>query len=121
MPKTILFFVGFLVFFHGYSVLAERQTEGEKTTIALAAEQKANPHNLGGNVGRFQAVRMDDSAVVILDTKQAYLWVFGATGSGFYLVYGGKIRPGEKAGEIIDSSSLRFKKGQLFDKSENRQ
>jgi hypothetical protein len=115
MPKSILILVGFLVFFHGHLALAEVQTKGERTASAPAAKQKAYPGNVEGSVGRFQAVRMDDSAVVILDTKQAHLWVFGATGSGFYLVYGGRIHPGEKAGEIIDSSSLRFRKGQFFD------
>ena len=118
MSKTILIFVGLLIFLHGHPALAEPQTKGEKTAIVPTAKEKAYPYNVGGSVGRFQAVRMDDSAVVILDTKHAYLWVFGATGSGFTLVYGGRIRPGEKAGEIIDSSSLRFKKGQHFDKSE---
>ena len=121
MSKSILIFVGSLVFFHGHLALAELQTKGEKTTIAPAAKQKADPRNVRGSVGRFQAVRMDDSAVVILDTKEAHLWVFGATGSGFYMVYGGKIRPGEKAGEIIDSSSLRFKKGHFFDGGEKTQ
>lgn len=116
MPRSILIFVGFLVLLHGSLAMAESQIEREKTAIAAAAKQKAHSGNVRGSVGRFQAVRMDDSAVVILDTRQAHLWVFGATGSGFYLVYGGRIYPGEKAGEIIDSSSLRFEKGEPFDK-----
>ena len=121
MPKSILILVGFLVLFHGNLALAELQAKGERTAIAPTAKQKSYPGNVGGSVGRFQAVRMDDSSVVILDTKQAHLWVFGATGNGFYLVYGGRIYPGEKTGEIIDSSSLRFKKGQFFDEDEKAQ
>lgn len=114
MPKSILIIVGFLVLLHGSLALAELQPKGEETASAPAAKQKAYQGHMKGGVGRFQAVRMDDSAVVIIDTMQAHLWVFGATGSGFYLVYGGRIHPGEKAGEIIDSSSLRFRKGQIF-------
>jgi hypothetical protein len=121
MHKSITILVSLFVVLQGNLVWAELKSEQEGRQGELKAKEKAYQEYVEfqkslskGNVGRFQAVRMDDSAVFILDTKQAHLWVFGATGSGFHVVYGGQVYPGMRAGEIIDSSSLRIEKGQFF-------
>jgi len=111
MPKLVAIFVFFLMTFTGFSAWTETNPDEEKGQGGKRTPfQKALSK---GKEGRFQAVSMDREAVFILDTKEAHLWVFRATGSGFYTVYGGQVRPGTRAGEITDSSSLKLEKGQF--------
>lgn len=121
MHKSISILVGLFVILQGNLVWGEPDPAQEKSQREFTPRERSHQESLEfrkslskGDVGRFQAVSMDNSAVFIVDTKQAHLWVFRATGSGFYLVYGGQIYPGLRVGEIIDSSSLKLQKGQFF-------
>lgn len=90
-----------------------RVVPGQPPRLEKAAHQDRDFRQslVRGPVGRFQAVRMDDRSVLILDTKGAHVWVFGATGSGFHLLYAGQISPGKRAGEIVEGAALRLEKG----------
>ena len=57
--------------------------------------------------GRYQAVRMDNNAVFILDTKEGHIWVWviqkdNKGKPAEFLFYQGKVIPGSKMGELID-------------------
>ena len=57
-----------------------------------------------GPVGRFQAVTMEDSSVLILDTKEGHVWVWDLSGLGTVsMVYGGQVFLGERVGEMMQS------------------
>ncbi len=109
MKRSVTIFASLFLFLTGISPWAETGLgEGKGQGGQHTAFQKSLSK---GKVGRFQAVRMDKDAVFILDTKEAHLWVFRATGSGFYKVYGGQVGPGVRTGEITDSSSIKLEKG----------
>ena len=57
--------------------------------------------------GRFQAVRLSNVAVMILDTQACHIWLWLAKGETFLLIYEGQVFPGTKMGEIIDSYQMR--------------
>ena len=73
-------------------------------------------------VGRYQAIALTgdgpgrgSSRVLILDSQEGHVWTWsgneliaeGANGRryGAAFIYQGKVRPGSKAGEVIDSQS----------------
>ena len=69
----------------------------------------------GEEIGRYQAVvipktgTMDADRVFILDTKEGHMWTWtqyqkvqGTTEGGRYLTYQGKVKPGQKVGDIIE-------------------
>jgi hypothetical protein len=66
-------------------------------------------------IGRYQAivfpgtVSTDADKVFILDTKEGHLWTWtkyqkiqGATEGGVYFTYQGKIRPGQRMGDLLE-------------------
>jgi hypothetical protein len=55
-----------------------------------------------GEKGRYEAIRMDNSVVVVIDTAEGHMWVTGVGESLMTMIYFGKVRPGAKMGEIID-------------------
>jgi hypothetical protein len=64
-----------------------------------------------GSVGRFQAVAMDDSSVVILDTQEGHVWMWDLSGLGTVsMVYGGQVFLGENMGEMVQSVPLKSRK-----------
>lgn len=53
-------------------------------------------------VGRYQGVRIDSSAILIIDTQEGHLWLWGChKDTGFLLMYQGQVSPGEKPGDAI--------------------
>jgi hypothetical protein len=63
-----------------------------------------------GPVGRFQAVTVDDSSVVILDTQEGRIWMWDLSGLGTVsMVYGGQVFLGENMGEMIQSIPVKPK------------
>ncbi len=50
-----------------------------------------------GDVGRFQAIRVQDSSAFILDTQDGHMWVW-TLGE---LVYQGIVKPGKTMGEVV--------------------
>lgn len=52
--------------------------------------------------GKYQIVKLDATAVLILDTQEGHLWLWGVHKDiGVTLVYQGRISPGEKAGDVF--------------------
>lgn len=73
----------------------------ESDRRAFAGEQT------GSETGRFQAVRMNNSSIMILDTMEGHLWVWVSQPdqsgkSAEFLIYQGQVVPGSKMGEIIN-------------------
>lgn len=86
--------------------------------ISLLFASMANPV-IAADVGRYQAVPMDgdgpgrgNGRVLIIDTQEGHVWTWsgnellgdGDTGRryGSAFVYQGKVRPGNKNGEVLD-------------------
>jgi hypothetical protein len=73
--------------------------EKKAKLIAIQEEIKIKSekwqHDLkSGPVGRFQAVAMGQSGVIILDTKEGLVWAAGATAeTGPKIVYMGQVNP----------------------------
>lgn len=61
----------------------------------------------GENVGRFQAIKLSNTAVLFLDSKEGYIWLWFAKGEIFALVYEGQLFPGAKMGDLIDSYRMK--------------
>ena len=59
---------------------------------------------VAAETGRFAAVRVDNSSVLLLDTRQGHLWVwtFGAKGS--FTTYQGQLLPGLNMGDVVGVS-----------------
>jgi len=93
-----------------------------KTRLFLITLLFASMANLGvaAEVGRYQAVPMDGDGpgrgsgrVLIIDTQEGHVWTWsgnellGDGGSGrrygSAFVYQGKVRPGNKNGEVLDT------------------
>ena len=112
MRKSVVILIVVFALFTGYGLWADSSRATEQSLRNPESEQISGPKKSSprGGVGRFQAVRMDDKAVFILDTRRGHSWVFNVTGSGFYSVYAGQIHPGKKTGEVINSSSLKPQK-----------
>lgn len=51
------------------------------------------------DVGRFQAIKIMENFVIILDTKEGHLWLWETIVSDSSLTYGGQLCPGEYMGE----------------------
>lgn len=112
MRKSFVILVALFVILTAYGARAEssratKESPKNPESREVKGSKKSSPR---GGAGRFQAVRMDDKAVFILDTRRGHSWVFNVTGSGFYSVYAGQIHPGKKTGEVINSSSLKQQK-----------
>lgn len=53
-------------------------------------------------IGRYEAIRMDNSVVVVIDTAKGHMWVTGVGESLMTMIYFGKVRPAAKMGDIVD-------------------
>jgi len=54
------------------------------------------------NSGKFQAIRIDGTSVLIIDTQEGHLWLWGVYKDiGFALFYQGQVSVGEKPGDTI--------------------
>jgi len=88
-------------------------SEKEKAWKAGEAEKREFIKSLSkDNTGRFQAVRMNNSSVFILDTKEGHLWIWitqaGKDGrSEEFLVYQGQAVPGSRMGDLIDRTKKK--------------
>lgn len=52
--------------------------------------------------GRYQAIRLDATGALILDTQEGHLWIWGVhKETGIMLIYQGQVSLGKKAGEVI--------------------
>jgi len=58
---------------------------------------------------------MDRGVAFVIDTKEGHCWIVGAggdsKGAGMLMIYMGKVRPGKKMGEIIDTFQTSEKPG----------
>jgi len=51
---------------------------------------------------RYQAVTMDNTSALMLDTQEGHFWLWGAhENTGFVLMYQGQVSPGEEPGDVI--------------------
>jgi len=58
--------------------------------------------------GRFQALRVDDASVFILDTREGHFWLWRISKVGtLSLLYGGHVRPAATMGEVIDRVPIK--------------
>ncbi len=69
-----------------------------------------------GENGRFSAVRIDGTSVLLLDTRQGHLWVWTFGEKGSFTTYQGQLLPGLTMGDIVGASAGRAK-----DESEDAQ
>ncbi|MGD2125668.1 MAG: hypothetical protein PVG99_06280 [Desulfobacteraceae bacterium] len=109
------------VAFSANGVWAEKSSEAEKAEQHSKQPEAPPPSEFykplsRGPVGRFQAVRVEDNSVFILDTKEGHYWIWGGSGSSgaVSLIYGGRVRPGKRMGEIIESLSLKPQEGRYL-------
>ena len=76
----------------------------------------AVPAPANEEIGRYQAMKIAletaSVSVLIIDTKEGHLWVWGASTSGdlWDLTYMGKARPGQKMGDLIESWNVEEKR-----------
>jgi hypothetical protein len=64
---------------------------------------------------RYQAIRLDENSVFIIDTEEGHLWLWGigeGRGSDVHSIlrYEGKLKPGRQMGDVLEMSSVRKKK-----------
>ena len=73
--------------------------------------------------GRYQALKLPletaSVSVLIIDTKEGHLWVWGADSSGklWDMTYMGKARPGQKMGDLIESWNVEEKRAPKLNRS----
>jgi hypothetical protein len=58
-------------------------------------------------IGRFQGIKLSNNAVLFVDTKEGYIWLWFAKGETFALIYEGQLFPGAKMGDLIDSYRMK--------------
>ena len=56
-------------------------------------------------VGRFQAVRLSNETIFIIDSQEGHIWVWLLNNEGSFLIYEGQLFPGTRMGEIIEKSN----------------
>ena len=109
-----LFAVLSIVFLHS-SGWAQLSSEQEKRMKQLEENQEIekiisqgildfNKSSAKENVGRFQAVRLSNETIFIIDTKEGHLWVWLLNNEGSFLIYEGKLFPGARMGDVIEKS-----------------
>jgi restriction endonuclease S subunit len=95
---------------HFMSTIEERQKERAKIDAQIekrikAWEAKRQPRlsefkKTLKDVGRFQAIKIRQDTVIILDTKEGHLWIWDEIISGYLsFTYAGQLCPGEYMGE----------------------
>ena len=83
----------------------------------------AFPALADSEIGRYQALKLQletaSVSVLIIDTKEGHLWVWGAATSGelWDMTYMGKVRPGQKMGDLIESWNVEEKRSPKSNKS----
>ena len=87
-------------------------------TVAVLLSIAAQAVSAADEVGRYQAIPLPRSnndisqTVVIIDTKEGYLWEWvstppvGRIPDGYYLRYQGRVRPGKAIGEVVDQKQF---------------
>ncbi len=55
------------------------------------------------DVGRFQAFKFDSTSIVILDTREGHIWLWGVLKGKSLLVYFDRVYPGKSFGETMES------------------
>ena len=76
----------------------------------------AFPALADSEAGRYKAIKLQlqtaSVSVLIIDTKEGHLWVWGAAASGklWDMTYMGKVRPGQKMGDLIESWNVEEKR-----------
>lgn len=87
-------------------------------SVAVLLSIAAHGVNAADEVGRYQAIPLPRSnndisqSVVIIDTKEGYLWEWvsspplGRIPDGYYLRYQGRVRPGKAIGEVVDQKQF---------------
>jgi hypothetical protein len=114
MRKLALFTVIIMVFWNSPG-WAQLSSEQEKRMEQLEKNQEIekiisqgildfNKSGTKENVGRFQAVRLSNETIFIIDTKEGHLWVWLLNNEGTFLIYEGQLFPGTRMGDIIEKS-----------------
>ena len=82
--------------------------EARERALQLRKQTQSNfPKPLvRGSVGKFQAIRMDENSVFILDTTEGHLWLWIIEKKKTKLLYQGKASIADKMGEILGESGL---------------
>ena len=87
-------------------------------SVAVLLSIAAQAASAADEVGRYQAIPLPKSnndisqTVVIIDTKEGYLWEWvstppvGRIPDGYYLRYQGRVRPGKAIGEVVDQKQF---------------
>lgn len=94
-------------------------TPGTKTEPPPIAEERAQLAQVKGafiedlekgGVGRFQAVRLDGSSVIVLDTRDGHLWAWAFGKEGGFITYQGRVFPGLRMGDVVEASESAGKR-----------
>jgi hypothetical protein len=86
------------------------------SVIAFCLLLTAFPTLADSEAGRYKAMKLQlqtaSVSVLIIDTKEGHLWVWGADASGklWDMTYMGKVRPGQKMGDLIESWNVEEKR-----------
>ena len=72
------------------------------TLIILCVLLVAMPAIADSEIGRYQAIRMDDNVTFIIDTKEGHLWTWALKHRTAALFYCGRVKQGTRMMEIID-------------------
>ena len=94
----------FSVCFQEKQVFAQEKSGKQHSKDSILEQIRINFYNSVsvGPVGRFQAVKLTNSSVFIIDTKEGHLWAWSIHKMASGIVYQGQITPGEKMGDVID-------------------
>jgi hypothetical protein len=64
-----------------------------------------------GENGRFSAVPIDGTSVLIVDTRLGHLWVWAFGEKGSFTTYQGQLVPGLAMGDVVGASGSRDRPG----------
>lgn len=102
-----------VVWLGGVEARAEKRQPGAKTTGIPSTSTSQEWRDLkaayqasleSGVSGRFQAVRLDGSSIFVLDSRLGHMWVWAFGKEGGFTMYQGRVAPGLKMGDVVDTS-----------------
>lgn len=113
MRNSIIFIILFSLFFMGSAGGAGLTPEEEERLKQLEAGANVGKSISQSvldfkksfskeSIGRFQAIKLSNDAIFIIDTKEGHIWIWVSKGDR-HLIYEGQVFPGTKMGDIIES------------------
>jgi heme/copper-type cytochrome/quinol oxidase subunit 4 len=94
MKKGFLLIIIILLVIYGSFGAADlSEAKGKLSKIDQQVLDEFNLSLKDSSEGRFQAVKMDDTSILIIDTRLGHLWVF-RTSPEVLVKWAGKVKPG---------------------------